>query len=479
LSQKDKLRATRVLRLLTVLATITAWHPTHAQDSAGATARPIVAIENVAVVDVVLGKIVSPRTVLIVDGRIAAIEEPGTAAIPPAAVRVEGRGRYLIPGLVDMHVHLFNNATRRQPNEWAFPLFVANGVTAVREMSAEPAQIAVVERWRTKVASGGLVAPRVLAAGIAVGKGPAEATRRQVREAKAAGADFVKVFSEVREPNWRTILEEAGAQRIPVCGHIPAEVSLLEAATAGQRSAEHLMQVYEACSAKEKQLLGARKGLDGNEIVKLRDTQEREVLESFDQLLCDRTAAALAKTGQVQVPTLVLSHFEAHGERAQFRDDPHWHYLRRDEQARWERYLEERTIEDEKLAALRLDVSRRIVKTLHAARVPILAGTDAPMPLVYPGFALHTELELLVESGLTPADALRAATIGPAEFLGGSKDSGSIAVGKRADLVLLDDNPLLQISNTRRSRAVVLDGRLFQRADLDALLAAAASDSSR
>lgn len=470
---------TRVIRLFTALAIITTWHPIHAQDSVGPIKRPIIAIESVAVVDVVRSKLISPRTVLIVDGRIAAIEEPGTATIPPAAVRVESRGRYLIPGLVDMHVHLFNNFTRRPPNEWAFPLFIANGVTAVREMSTEPAQMEVVERWRTKVASGELVAPRVLAAGIAVGTEPVETTRRQVREAKAAGADFVKVFSEVREPLWRAILDKARAQRMPVCGHIPGEVSVLAAAAAGQRSAEHLMQVYEACSAKEKQFLGARKGLDGKEIVKLRDAQEREVLESFDQLVCDRTSAALAKTDQVQVPTLVLSHFELPGSPANFRDDPRWRYLRRDEQARWERYLAERTIADEKLAALRLDVSRQIVKTLHAARVPILAGTDAPMPLVYPGFALHKELELLVESGLTPADALRAATIGPAEFLGLSKNGGSITVGKRADLVLLDDNPLLQISNTRRIRAVVLDGRLFQRADLDALLDGAARNSSR
>ncbi len=439
----------------------------------------MIAIESVAVVDVMRGEVVSPRMVLIVDGRIAAIEEPGAAAIPPGAVRVEGRGRYLIPGLVDMHVHLFNNATRRPPNEWAFPLFVVNGVTAVREMAAEPAGIPVVECWRTMMARGELIAPRVLATGVAVNGDSEDSVRRQVREAHKAGADFVKVFSEVPDPLWRAILDEARAQSIPVCGHIPAEVSLLAAATAGQRSAEHLMQVYEACSAREAQWLGARKGLGGKEVVKLRDTQEREVLESFDQLVCDRTAAALGKTDQVQVPTLVLSHFEAHGDRAKFRDDPRWRYLRRDEQARWERYLEEGTIEEQKLAALRRDVSRQIVKTLHAARVPMLAGTDTPMPLVYPGFSLHNELELLVESGLTPAEALRAATIGPAEFLGLSDKSGSIAVGKRADLILLDDNPLLQISNTQRIRAVVLDGRLFQRADLDALLDAAARESGR
>ncbi len=117
-----------------------------------------------------------------------------------------------------------------------------------------------------------------------------------------------------------------------------------------------------------------------------------------------------------------------------------------------------------------MEVSRQIVKTLHTAGVRILAGTDAPMPLVSPGFALHKELELLVEGGLSPANALRAATIWPAEFLGISESSGSIAAGKQADLLLPDDNPLRQISHSQRIHAVVLDGRLLQREDLDALV---------
>ena len=127
-----------------------------------------------------------------------------------------------------MHVHLFNNASRRPPNEWSFPLFVANGVTGIREMRTEPAQMATVKRWRTKASRGELIAPRVLAAGIAVGAGPVDVSRRQVREAKAAGSDFIKVFSEVRELQWRAIIDEARVLGIPVCGHVPAEVSLLE-----------------------------------------------------------------------------------------------------------------------------------------------------------------------------------------------------------------------------------------------------------
>jgi imidazolonepropionase-like amidohydrolase len=481
LNQKHQAHVARVSAML-ALATFASWSSpggARASDSAETSDRPAIAIERVAVVDVVRGEILNPRTVLIVDGRITAIGEPDAIAIPPAAVRVDGRGRFLLPGLVDMHVHLFNNASRRPPNDWAFPLFVVNGVTGVREMRTEPEQLATVERWRARSARGELVAPRVLAAGVAVGGGNApdtgaatgEAVRRKVREAKAAAADFIKIFSEVREPQWRAILAEARALGMPVCGHIPAEVSLLEAATAGQRSNEHLTQVYEACSAREREWLNARKKVKDKELVKLRETQEREVLESFDQSICDRTAAALARTTQVQVPTLVLSYFEAQGFPKNFREDPNWRYLRADEQARWEHIFKDGypTARD-KLAARRWEVSRQIVKTLHAAGVRILAGTDAPMPQVYPGFALHKELELLVEAGLSPAEALRSATIWPAEFLSLSDSIGSIATGKRADLVLLDGNPLSDITQTQRIRAVVLDGRLLQRTDLDRLL---------
>ena len=195
--------------------------------------------------------------------------------------------------------------------------------------------------------------------------------------------------------------------------------------------------------------------------------------ESFDQLVCGRAAAAIAKTDQVQVPTLVLPYCESHGSRENFRDDTRWRYQRADEPARWERIFKEQ-VEDEKLAVRRWKISRQIVQTLHTAGVRILAGTDAPTTLVYPGFALHKELELLVAAGLSPADALRAATIWPAEFLGLSDHCGSIAVGKRADLLLLDGNPLSDIRHTQQIRAVVLDGHFFSRTDLDALLKTAA-----
>ena len=434
-------------------------------------ARPTLAIENVAIIDVVKGRVTGPRTVIITGGRISAVADPAKAVIPPAAMRVDGKARYLMPGLVDMHVHLFNNASHRPPNDWALPLFVANGVTGVREMRANVSDLPTIERWRGAVANRELIAPRVIAAGVAVRGDSPDDARRKVREAAAAGAAFIKIFSEVPASNWRAILEETQLLTIPVCGHIPAEVSALTAAKAGQRSNEHLTQIYEACTPNEKEFLAKRRDLPGDAAVKVRDAQEEEVLRTFDAAVCLETAKALAKTGQVQVPTLVLPHFEARGPRKQFRNDPRWRSLREDEQTRWERILDEEPAEIGKLALRRWEVSRDIVKAMHRAGVRILAGTDAPMPLVYPGSSLHKELELLVESGLSAADALRSATIGPAQFLGLDETSGSIAAGKRADLVLLDDSPLREITNTQRIRAVVLDGQLLQRAELDALLA--------
>ena len=434
-------------------------------------ARPTLAIEKVTIVDVVRGKVTSPRTIVIREGRIAAIDEPDMARVPGDAIKVNGKGRFLIPGLVDMHVHLFNNASHRPANDWAFPLFVANGVTGVREMRTDLTDLPMLERWRAGLESGELVAPRVLAAGVAVRGDSSDSARRLTREAHERGVAFIKIFSEVPESHWRAILDEARTLRMPVCGHVPATVSAVAAATAGQRSNEHLTQLYEACSTKEKEFLAARRDRDGTEAVQQRDAQEAEVLETFDARICHDIAAALASTGQVQVPTLVLPHFEGSGNRKQFRDDPRWLLLRADEQARWTRIMEQENAGDAKLAFRRWEVSRAIVSALHERGVPILTGTDTPMPLVYPGSSLHKELELLVESGLSPADALRAATIGPAEFLGVNDSYGSVAISKRADLVLLDDNPLREITNLQRIRAVVLDGRLFERADLDALLA--------
>lgn len=438
----------------------------HAESSA-----PPLAIVDVTVIDVSHARHLDGRTVLIDNGRIAAVGKNGEIEIPRDAVRVDGRGRFLVPGLIDMHVHLFNNSSHRPPNDWAFPLFVGNGVTGVREMSSLPEQVPLIAQWRADIERGALVAPRVLAAGIPVRGDSVDAARTRVREAVRAGAGFIKIFSEVPAPQWRAIIDEAHEQHIRVDGHVPASVTLLDAARAGQRTAEHLMQVYEACSLAGAAAIAARRDLTGDAAVALRDEQERDVLEHFDATTCHRTAVLAARTHQVQVPTLVLDRFEASRAGVVPSADPRWPLLRADEQARWQRALAA-SDDDAKLATRRWKVSCDIARTLADAGVPLLAGTDTPMPLNYPGYSLHDELELLAECGLDPAAALRAATTLPAQTLG-LADLGAVESGKRADLVLLDADPLRDVRNLRRIRAVILAGRLLPRAQLDAMLATA------
>jgi imidazolonepropionase-like amidohydrolase len=428
-----------------------------------------VAIVDTTVVDVERDHDASHRTVLVEGDRITSIVGAKDARIPVDAVRVDGRGRWLIPGLVDMHVHLFNTVSHRPPNDWALPLFVANGVTGVREMSADAQSIALLRQWRRETDAGERIAPRVLAAGIAARISDAADASREVTAIADSGADFVKVFSGVGTPEWRALLAAARERGLPVSGHVPAAVALLDAATGEQRTAEHLMQAYEACSSIEGALLQERGGLAGQALVDMRDAQESRALDAFDRRACSRVARQLAASGQWQVPTLALPWAEAH--RAASADaDPRWHLLRADERARWSRALGELAARPDPLATHRWQVTRSIMALFHRAGVPMMTGTDAPMPEVYPGFSLQDELARFVEAGYTPREALRAATLAPARFLGQEAASGSIAPGKRADLVLLTADPARDVRNTRRIDAVVLGGRLLRRAELDALL---------
>lgn len=453
-----------------VSCTLAALHWSAVVQAAPGTGHRAVVITDVTVVDVEHGRNVGPRTVLVEDDRIVAIAAPDAVHAPEGAQRVDGRGRFLIPGLTDMHVHLFNLSSHRPPNTWSFPLYVANGITGVRDMRADAASMPLVKQWRSAVESGQLVAPRVLAAGIAVyGTSPADASA-DVDAATDAGADFIKVFSEVPPTHWRAILAQAKVRALPVVGHVPASVALLEDARQGQRTGEHLTQVYEACSSIESNVLQARQPLNGDALMSLASAQEADILAAFDPVLCQRVATALAATGQAQVPTLVLADEDAFAQNARREQDDRWPLLRPDEQLRWQRFVAGYTQEDATLASRRWPVALRIVSILHRAGVPIMAGTDSPMPGVYPGFALQEELQRLVASGFTPMQALRAATLEPARFLHIDDVSGSVAVGKRADLVLLDADPSRDVRHTQRIRAVVLAGRLLTRSDLDALL---------
>jgi len=358
----------------------------------------------------------------------------------------------------------------RAPNEWAFPLFLGNGVTAVREMGANAASMVQVRQWREALAAGELLAPRVLAVGMSVGGAAPAQAPQQVAQAAEAGAEFVKVFSDLPPAHWRAIMDSARARGLRVTGHVPAGLSLLAAARAGQASNEHLTQAPEACSTEEARLLAARAKLAPDLLDAALDAEEAQAFARYDARTCRRVAKALAATGQPQVPTLVLAYQQGRGDHAALDADPRWPLLRIDERERWQRIVGGLTAIDSAQATGRWPGLRRIAAEFIRAKVPMLAGTDAPMPWVYPGESLHVELELLVAAGLSSREALRSATLAPAEFLGLSQTLGSVAVGKRADLLLLDTDPVADIRHSRRIHAVILDGRLLDREALDRML---------
>ncbi len=447
------------------------------------------AIRGATVVDVTDGSLVPDQTVLVVGNRITAVGPVAKIDIPEGAKVIDGAGGYLIPGLMDMHVHIFNNVSRRPPNTWCFPLFVANGVTGVREMWTEFASMPTIEQWRRDVSEGHLLAPRMLAAGAIVnGSGswmpnmpeastPAEG-RRFVREAVRAGMDFVKVYSLLAPEVYYAIVDEARAVGIQVAGHAPLRIRAVDTARAGQRTNEHLQQVREASTQIEDRLIEERRqfysrSYEPDAEVAFLDEQVHRTAEAYDEQRCLAVAHALAEAGQWQVPTLVNERQWFLGITRERVDDARLLLLPLDERAVWKKVYDEgfeMCTGDAPSLQRGWEATLRVVDVLDRGGAGILVGTDFGNPFIFPGISVHEEMELLVEAGLTPLAAVQAATINPARYLGITDSLGTVSEGKLADLVLLDANPLEDIRHTRRIAAVVLNGRLLRRHELDALL---------
>lgn len=387
-----------------------------------------------------------------------------------------------------MHLHLTGAGEPTGSREFFLPLLVANGITTVRDMGGK---VEFLKQLRSEVDSGKRLGPQIFFTGPYLdgdppGYQPAIVVRtatdahQAVGQLKEQGVDFIKVQSRLSREAYLAIAGECRAQHIRFVGHVPDTVSAFEASQAGQATIEHLTGVLLATSSREEELRREQLAPEPpNEPVKVALERsrawQRKLLDSFSPQKTEALLQEFAKNHTWQVPTFpILVHMGFMTPRTDLRDDPRSKYLSSQlrqiwDQGRKER-LEHREAED---FALRQEIIRRsleIVGKMNAAGVPIMAGTDAAAPNVFPGFSLHEDLAFLVQAGLTSLEALQAATLRPAEFLGRSHEQGSIAPGRRADLVLLDANPLEDIHNTEKIRAVILNGKLIERSDLDALL---------
>ena len=407
--------------------------------AAGPLGAQTITIDNVTVVDVTSGRLQPRKTVVIEGNRITRIDNASNAS--RAAATLDGTGMFVIPGLWDMHIHaFFTNDTARfhSTSEVMLPLFVANGVTGVRDLGSN---LEASLSTRDSVAAHQLIGPRMLVSGpmidgptsnyaVAIKVATPDEARAAVRMLKERGVDLIKTQTLIPRDAYFALADEANRLGISFEGHVPREVTALEAANARQHSFEHMIGVSDTSAS---------------------------------------LIAALARGRIWQCPTVINSV----GTAADFISDPGLAFWPRAAVENWRRTAVNRLeAPDSVLRASQERTTRRLglIKKLHDAKVPLLAGTDAPAGYdLVPGSSLHRELQLLVRAGLTPLQALQTATLNPAIYFGKTADWGTVAAGKTADLVVLSRNPLVDIANTRSIVAVVSDGRYYSSRDLDGL----------
>lgn len=443
--------------------------------SRGALTPGTFALTNVTVVPMTSNTVIPRATVLIRDGRIAAVGAVSTTRIPTGTRTIDATGKYLIPGLADMHTHLYSDgdlSDSAAPAELG--VMLANGVTAIRLMAGTPEQL----RLREQVRRGTVLGPQLWPASPMFANRPEQnarivtspdTARVAVRQSADAGYDFIKVTFGITGATYDAVTEEAKARRIRVVGHVEPALGLPKAIAAGQQL-EHLDAFMEGALADSAPM---KESLTQGGAYRAANWASLDFID--DKKLTD-LARLVAREGAWVCPTLEAFNrwFSTPFSDEELRALPDWNLIPRAMRDGYfrarERYWAQPVPRERRVryAQIRNAIVKRIADAGGADR--ILAGSDTPDLLLVYGFGLHRELEGLVRAGLTPYQALAAATRNPAEFFGASAEWGTIEVGKRADLVLLSANPLADIRNTQRIDAVSVGGRLVEKQELDAMI---------
>lgn len=431
------------------------------------TPAPVTAFMDVDVIPMDRERVLRRQTVLVRDGFIAEIGDAVKVKVPADAQKIDGKGKFLIPGLSDMHVHLYSD--EEMPDSMAgdeFMVMIANGVTSVRMMCGTPELL----DHRAKIEKGEMIGPTLFVASPQlVGRNRpngfhvtnAEQARAAVQKSKQAGYDFIKLTDFITPEVYDAAIDEAKKQGIRVIGHVDVSVGAEKALAVGQH-VEHLDSYLESVL---KEGAPMKRSVSGGGIFR---PENWESIDYIDEPKIRKLAELTAKSGTYSTPTLnfwkvTFGVGASDDEIKAYPDFPFAPPYMRDawfaagkriwasppSEARRKRFIQARNL---------------MVKEIHNAGGKIMAGSDSPDWFMVYGFSLHRELRCLVEAGLTPFQALEASTRVPAEFLGGL--FGTITKGNRADLVLLDANPLDKIGNVERRVGVMLRGRWFSEASL-------------
>ncbi|TDW54905.1 amidohydrolase family protein [Kribbella pratensis] len=458
---------------------------TFTTSTASALVKPpkITALTNVTVIDVATGRRDRNQTVLISGERIVGV---GRIPVPRGAVEIDLSGKYVIPGLADMHVHSLGD------EHVSPPLYLANGLTLVREMAAPDP---IVYDWRDRIEAGTLLGPRMVVASPIIDGDPtlwdpnllhvlvvgdAAEARAAVQQSKAGGADFIKVYSRLNKESYAAVIDEARKQGLTVHGHGPDELTSKEVSNLGQRSIEHIHSLGLNVSTREAEVRRMVRAIsvetgDYNSWFRQMHAIEWIAANTYSPARAADVFGTLRRNRTRVTPTLTMHNVLDQIDYTQL--DPNLKkYLSEDSIGTYDYviqnlYAANRTAEEISHQKQMWAWRQRFVRELFAHDVPILAGTDTGTPYSVPGFALHDELEHLVGAGATPRQALYAATVEPAKFLGLSRDLGSVEPRKIADLVVLDADPLTDIRNSRKIHTVVTRGRVISPAQRERMLA--------
>ncbi len=442
-------------------------------------ARPL-AITGVTLIDGTGAAPMRGVTVVVTGNRITAVG-PSSRVVPPREARVvNGSGTWLLPGLWDMHVHpddpeVWHLNPAPAARDSFIPQFVKWGVTGVRDMAGS---WEVIKDWRARIAAGTLLGPRIVAGGPlvdgprpmwpgSVPVGDAESGRRAVDSLIGTGVDFIKVYSLLPREAYFGIAERARERGIPFVGHVPGGVGLLEAVEAGQRSQEHMIGMMrelsdQAAVAERTRALG-----DGASAADRRKAGTAAMIETYDSLRAAELFRVFAKNDIWVDPTMILRRRNAFFDpndpdvAARLPDMPAYirHWWTPEENI----HLRNRTPESAASDQALYRHYQRMIRDMHREGVRLLTGTDTGgNPHLFPGWSTHEEMEELVRAGLTPMEAIQAATRNAAEFLGLADSLGTVEVGKVADFFLAEGDPVADIRNSRRVRLVVFDGKVVK-----------------
>jgi imidazolonepropionase-like amidohydrolase len=427
-------------------------------------ADPMVAFVNVNVIPMDSERVLASQTVIVREGRIAEIGPADQVKVPAGALRVDGAGKYLIPGLADLHVHL--DGYDDETNHALLQLLAVNGVTTVLNLHGVPGHL----KLREEVASRRVFGPTIYTSGPFISDAPrqmpsAAQVERAVVEQKRAGYDIIKIHGDFSREAYHKLFEVARSQGIRVIGHAPRNLgaaAMIEERQDAVAHAEEYLYSYFFFNQKT-----PPRGSD----IETKNRFMREQEARIAEIARDTAKAGtwvVANLTAYKTIGLQAADINSVLGRAETKYVPP-KYLR-DWQPENNTYVR-RFKGEETVRAFRAQYGllEKLVRGFRDSGVRLLAGTDTPIPSIVPGFSIHDELRYFVEAGLTPYESLRAATANAAEFLE-ARDSGVIAPGNRADLLLLDANPLVDISSTIRSAGVMLHGRWVPRDEVKKIL---------